>query len=69
MVFCYTHKSMPYSVIIREASVCSRQEQMQGPTVRHVESVSLEHTALMGCLHQIHAPRAEGTPQRRKQKE
>lgn len=42
---------------------------MQRPTVRQVESVSLEHQLSMECHHQIHPFRAEGTPQRRKQKD
>lgn len=29
MVFCYTHSSVPYSAIIREAASCSRWEQVQ----------------------------------------
>jgi hypothetical protein len=35
MIFCYIHRSVPYSATIREASFCSRREQMQRLTVRH----------------------------------
>lgn len=34
MILCYTHKSEPYLVIVREASIRSRCEQMQRPTAR-----------------------------------
>ena len=35
MIICYTHRSVPYLVIIREASSGSRWEQMLRPRVRH----------------------------------
>ena len=49
MKFCYTHRSVPYSAIIRETSSCSRWEQIQRPIARHyAESETLEHIALFG---------------------
>ena len=36
MIFCYTHRSVNMdSDVIREASSCSRSEQIQRPTARH----------------------------------
>ena len=47
MIFCYPHRSMPYSVIIRKAPSCSKWEQIQEPTTKHYTEIeSLEHTAL-----------------------
>ena len=47
MIFCSTHKSMPYSDIMRDASSCKRLKQIQRPTARHyMERKSLKHTAL-----------------------
>lgn len=34
MAFCYAHRSLPCSVIIREASSCLRREQIQRPSAR-----------------------------------
>lgn len=36
MTFCYTHRPVPCSAIIREASCCSRWEQIQRPTAGQV---------------------------------
>jgi hypothetical protein len=35
MLFCYTHRSVPYPVIIRETFWGSRWERMQRPIARH----------------------------------
>lgn len=37
MMFSYTYRSMPYIVIIRDASSGSSVEQTQTPTARHYE--------------------------------
>lgn len=34
-ILSYTHRSVPYSVILGEVSSCSREDQMQTPTGRH----------------------------------
>ena len=35
MIIFLTHRSVLFSVIVREASICSRWEQTQRPTGRH----------------------------------
>lgn len=35
MIFCYSHKSVPYPVITREAASWSRWEEIQKPNARH----------------------------------
>ena len=48
MVFCYIHRSVSYSLIIRDSSY-DRQKQIQKLTAwHHVERESSEHTALNG---------------------
>jgi hypothetical protein len=37
MIFYYTHRSVPFPVIIREFSSSSRWKQMQRPTARNYE--------------------------------
>jgi len=47
IVFCSTHRSVPCSAIIREASSCSTWEPIQRPTARHyAESETLNHPLL-----------------------
>ena len=40
MIFCFTHRLLSYSVIIREASSGIRGEQVHRPTVKHSCRVS-----------------------------
>lgn len=37
MIFLYTHKLVASPIVIREATASSRWEQMQRPTVKHLE--------------------------------
>jgi hypothetical protein len=37
MIFCYTYRSLPFSVISREASTYREEGQMQGMTCRHYQ--------------------------------
>lgn len=71
MTFCYTHRSMSYSVIIREASPYHRWEQVQIPMIGlFPENERPWNTQpYMGCLHQISPLRIWGTLQKWRQKE
>lgn len=64
-MFCHGYRSVPYSVIFREASSCRRWEQTQRPTAKQcVESKTAENTQLkFGCLHPIPLLRTQATSQ------
>lgn len=65
ITFWYIHRPLPCSVILREASSCSRWEQIRKPANRqYVESQRHWHT--QGFLHQLPHLRAQGTLQRRR---
>lgn len=71
MTFCYTQRSLPCSAIIKKASSCRTQEQIQRPTDRqHSESERHWNTqAYIVCAHNILPLRAQETLWKRKQKE
>ena len=47
MVFCYTHRSVSYLIIIKDILYFSRQKQIQRPTVKlYSQRWSLRHTIL-----------------------
>lgn len=45
MIFCYMHRSVPYSLTNREASFGSKWEQIQIPTGRNYRRESLNEMA------------------------
>ena len=59
MIFCYIHRSVPYPVIIREAS--------DGNKCRDPQPV--ERESKLGDLHQIPPLRAQGIPKKERWEE
>lgn len=67
MIFCYICRSVPYSVMIRQASSCRRWEKFKDLPGREAENERLLNTdCKMVCLQQITPLRSQG---KRKQKE
>jgi hypothetical protein len=60
MIFCYPHRTVPYSPIISEASSFSRWEQIE--TKHYTQRETLKHKSQMGCLYQILPIRVQRTP-------
>lgn len=50
MIFCYTHRQVPYSPIIREPSSCSRWEQILRPTPHNTHRETLYYTVSIQSL-------------------
>lgn len=72
LTLCCTHRSVFCTAIIREGSSCSRWEEIQRSTARHMQRAEvLENSALKGCLHYIHTstPAVQGILQKRRKKE
>lgn len=73
MTFCCTHRSEPYSAIIREASSCIRWEQNRelqpdGPQKERERDLGT-HSSKWDVSHQIPPLRTQGILRKRKQKE
>ena len=65
MTFRYTHRSVPCSAIIREASPFSRWEQRQRPTARHYPESKIPwntQATLNGMSPSNSSPQGSGNP-------